>query len=75
MSGSAPQPLYVVGCASENVQPDGACSMPVWMPYHQPILPPLDLADGFLVAFAVVGCWVVGVKARLVFRAARAGHW
>lgn len=70
---SDPAPLYVVGCAAENVQQDGTCSLPVWMPYHQPILPPLDLADGTLVAGAIVLSWAIGLKARLVFRAARIG--
>ncbi|CAH0064536.1 hypothetical protein ARC63_07240 [Stenotrophomonas geniculata ATCC 19374 = JCM 13324] len=70
---SGPAPLYVVGCAAENVQQDGTCSVPVWMPYHQPILPPLDLADGTLVAGAIVLSWAIGLKARLVFRAARIG--
>lgn len=70
---SGPAPLYVVGCAAENVQQDGTCSVPVWMPYHQPILPPLDLADGALVAGAIVLSWAIGLKARLVFRAARIG--
>ncbi len=70
---SDPALLYVVGCAAENVQQDGTCSLPVWMPYHQPVLPPLDLADGTLVAFAIVAIWALGLKARLVFRAARIG--
>ncbi len=70
---SGPAPLYVVGCAAENVQQDGTCSVPVWMPYHQLILPPLDLADGTLVAGAIVLSWAIGLKARLVFRAARIG--
>ncbi|OBU68451.1 hypothetical protein A9K58_06460 [Stenotrophomonas maltophilia] len=70
---SGPAPLYVVGCAAENVQQDGTCSVPVWMPYHQPILPPLDLADGTLVSGAIVLSWAIGLKARLVFRAARIG--
>lgn len=70
---SDPAPLYVVGCAAENVQQDGTCSVPVWMPYHQPVLPPLDAADGTLVAFAIVAMWALGLKARLVFRAARIG--
>lgn len=70
---SGPAPLYVVGCAAEKVQQDGTCSVPVWMPYHQPILPPLDLADGTLVAGAIVLSWAIGLKARLVFRAARIG--
>lgn len=68
-------PLYVVGCAAESVQPDGTCAVPVWMPYHQPVLPPLSLADGALVAFAIVGVWAVGLKAKLVFRAARMGAY
>lgn len=68
---STPEPLYVVGCAAENIQQDGTCAVPVLMPYHQPILPPLSLADGTLVAFAIVGVWVIGLKARLAFRAAR----
>lgn len=67
--------MYVVACASANLQSDGTCTQPVVMPYHQPILPPLDLADGTLVAFAIVGCWAFGVKARMVFRAARVGHY
>lgn len=70
---SDPAPLYVVGCAAENIRPDGTCEVPVWMPYHQPVLPPLSLADGTLVAFTIVGMWAIGVKARLVFRAARIG--
>jgi len=70
---SEQETLYVVGCAAENVQQDGTCTAPVWMPYHQPILPPLSLADGTMVAFAIVALWAVGVKAKLVFRAARLG--
>ncbi|PTT59851.1 hypothetical protein [Stenotrophomonas sp. HMWF003] len=70
---SDPAPLYVVGCAAENIQQDGTCLVPVWMPYHQPILPPLSLADGTLVAFTIVSMWAIGLKARLVFRAARIG--
>lgn len=70
-----PQSLYVVGCAAENIQSDGVCAVPVWMPYHQPILPPLSLADGTLVAFAIVGMWAIGLKARIAFRAARMGSY
>jgi len=68
-----PAPLYIVGCAAENMQQDGVCSVPVWMPYPQQVLPPLDLADGTLVAFAIIGLWALGLKARLIFRAARLG--
>ena len=72
---SAPEPLYVVGCESANMQTDGTCTVPVWMPYPQQVLPPLDLADGTLVSFAIIGLWALGVKARLIFRAARMGHY
>lgn len=72
---SAPEPLYVATCATENAQTDGTCTVPVWMPYHEPILPALDLEDGFLVSFAIIGVWIIGVKAKLIFRAARIGHW
>jgi|APEBP8051072661_1049379.scaffolds.fasta_scaffold01728_10 hypothetical protein len=68
-----PEPLYVQGCAAEHMQPEGVCTVPVWLPYPQQVLPPLSLADGTLVAFAIVSVWAIGVKARLVFRAARTG--
>lgn len=71
MTDTAPQ--YVVACAAENMQTDGTCSVPVWLPYPQQVLPPLDLADGTLVAFSIVGVWAIGLKGRLVFRAARQG--
>lgn len=70
---SDPVPLYVVGCAAEGMRVDGTCSAPVWMPYPQPVLPPLSLADGTMVAFAVVSVWAIGLKARMVFRAGRMG--
>lgn len=63
--------MYVVGCAAEHVQQDGTCAVPVWLAYPQPVLPPLTLAEGTLVAFAIVSVWALGVKARLLFRAAR----
>lgn len=72
---SAPEPLYVVGCDAANMQTDGTCSVPVWMPYPQPVLPPLSLADGTIVAFAIVSLWALGVKAKLIFRAARPGNY
>ncbi len=73
MSESTPPPLYVVACESQHMQSDGVCAVPVWMPYPQQVLPPLDLTDGILVSFAIVGVWALGLKARLVFRAARLG--
>lgn len=70
---SEPAPLFVPTCAAENMQQDGTCTTLVWMPYPQQVLPPLTLADGTLVSFAIVGVWVVGLKARAAFRAARMG--
>lgn len=70
-----PAPMFVVGCAAENIQQDGTCTVPVQLPYPQPVLPPLDLADGSLVAFSIVGVWVIGLKARMVIRAARMGQF
>lgn len=67
--------LHVVGCAAQNLQQDGTCTVPVVMPYHQPVLPPLSLADGTLISFLIIGIWAFGLKARLVFRGARVGHW
>lgn len=72
---TAPDPLFVVGCAEANMQTDGTCLVPVWMPYPQQVLPPLDLADGTLVAFAIVGVWAIGLKGRLIFKAARTGGY
>lgn len=71
---SAPAPLYAAVCEVADTQSDGTCLHPVWMPYHQPVFPPLDLADGFLVSSAILVAWAVGVKAKLVFRAARQGY-
>lgn len=72
---ASPEPVYVIGCAARNLQQDGTCTAPVVLPYPEAVLPPLSIEDGFIVSVAVIGCWVVGVKAKLVFRAARAGHW
>jgi len=70
---TASVPMYIAACAAEHVQPDGTCLVPVWVEKPQPVLPPLDLVDGTLVAFAIVSVWAIGVKARLVFRTARNG--
>jgi len=67
--------MFIVGCAQENMQTDGTCTQPVWLPYPQQILPPLDLADGSLVTFAIISVWVVGLKARLIFKAGRTGGY
>lgn len=61
----------VAACLAEHTQPDGTCMSPVWVELPQPLLPHLDAADGTLVAFAIVSVWAIGLKAKLVFRAAR----
>jgi hypothetical protein len=45
------------------------------MPYPQQVLPPLSAADGTVVAFAIVSMWALGLKARLIFKAGRAGSY
>lgn len=73
---TTPAPRYLLTCAEADIQQDGTCATAlVWLPYPQPVLPPLDLADGTLVAFAIVSVWAIGLKARLVFRAARMGQF
>lgn len=73
MSSPSPETLFIRACASQHINSEGECTSEVWMPYPQQVLPPLDLADGTLVAFAIIGSWAIGLKARLAFRAARIG--
>lgn len=75
MDELTPDAMYVIACAAANVQPDGTCTQPVVMPYPQQVLPPLSLADGTLVAFSIVGVWAIGLKGRLMFKAARTGGY
>lgn len=65
---SAPVP-YVLTCQPENIGPDGVCTVPVWIEKPTPVLPPLTLAEGTQVAFAIVGVWTVGLVVRLYARA------
>lgn len=65
--------LLIQACTLENLSQEGVCMAPVWVEKPQQVLPPLSLADGTVVAFAIVAVWAVGLKARLVFRAARMG--
>ena len=72
---TTPATPYIQACTPENMQQDGTCSVPVWLPYPQSPWPVLDLADGTLVALSIVGVWAIGVTARLIFRAARMGNF
>lgn len=74
MSEPSPEHIYIAACPAGQLQSDGTCAVAmVWMPYPQPVLPPLTLAEGTLVAFSIVGVWAIGLKGRAVFRAARMG--
>ena len=59
---------YVLACEPENIGQDGVCEVPVWVEYPTPVLPHLTLAEGVQVAFAIVGCWTVGLVFRLYVR-------
>jgi hypothetical protein len=67
--------MLVLTCASGFDQVTGQCiGASVWVEipsYPQPVLPPLTLAEGTFISFAIVGVWTVGLKARLVFKASR----
>lgn len=67
--------MYVIACAAQHVQTDGTCTVPVAMPYHQLVLPPLTLAEGWMVAIAIASLWAIALKAKLIFRAARMGNF
>ena len=60
---------YVLSCDVANIQEDGSCSVPVWVPYPERVLAHLTLAEGTQVALAIVGCWTVGLCFRLYVRA------
>jgi hypothetical protein len=60
---------YVLACAVENITPDGTCAVPVWVQQPQPVLPPLTLAEGALVAFSIGSVWALGAWYRFIKRA------
>lgn len=62
---------YVLVCTAANVQPDGTCSVPVWIEKPSPLLPPLSFDEGVAVAFAIAGVWAVGLSLRVIWRAVR----
>lgn len=67
--------MHVLTCATGFNPVTGSCDgVSVWVEipsYPEPILPPLDIADGVIVSFAVISIWTLGLKFRLVVRAAR----
>ena len=63
--------VYVPSCTAENIQADGTCAVVVWIEKPEPVLPPLTLEQGTVIAFAIVSCWALGLCARLYFKAAQ----
>jgi hypothetical protein len=66
-----PDPVYIQSCAVQNIGTDGVCAVPVWIESPQPVLPPLTLAEGTQVAFAIAACWALGVVFRQFARVSR----
>lgn len=52
----------------------GQCSDPHWVDAPAGGLPPLTAGEGAQIAFAIVGCWALGLCGRLLFRTLR-GYW
>lgn len=67
--------MYVTACVSGFNETTGTCDGVVaWVEipsYPEPVLPPLTLAEGTAIAFAIVGVWTIGLAARLIFKASR----
>ena len=63
--------LYVPACEVQNIQKDGTCAVVLWVVKPDPVFPPLTLVEGTQVALAIVGCWTLGLCARLYFKAAQ----
>ena len=68
-------PVYLQACLPEHIDGQGVCTQPVWIEKPEPVLPPLTLAEGTQVAFAIAGCWAVGLVARLYFRAGQSQRY
>lgn len=66
-----PAPVYIQACLAEHITAEGVCTVPVWIEKPQPVLPPLTLAEGTQVAFAIAGCWALGVVFRQFARVSR----
>jgi len=60
--------VLVQACAAENLTGEGVCTVPIWVEKPEQVLPPLTLAEGSQIAFAIVGCWTVGLLLRMYAR-------
>ncbi len=63
--------VLVQACAVENIDGAGVCTVPIWVEKPEQVLPPLSLADGTQIAFAIVGVWTLGLCFRLYRRASQ----
>jgi hypothetical protein len=67
--------VYMQTCLPEHIDGEGVCMQPVWVEKPEPVLPPLTLEQGTVVAFSIVGCWTLGLIARLYFRVGQQGRY
>lgn len=68
--------MYVTSCVSGFNETTGTCDGVVaWVELPAqtaPVFPPLTLAEGTAIAFAIVGVWTLGLGLRLYIKASRA---
>ena len=68
--------MHVTTCVSGYNEATGACDGVVaWIELPaqpEPVLPPLTLAEGTAISFAIVGVWTLGLGLRLYIKASRA---
>jgi hypothetical protein len=60
--------VLVQACAVEHLTAEGVCTVPIWVEKPEQVLPPLSLAEGTVISFAIVSCWTVGLLFRLMAR-------
>jgi hypothetical protein len=67
--------MYVTTCVSGFNEAVGTCDGVVaWVQIPEqsaPLLPPLTLAEGTAISFAIVGVWTLGLGLRLYIKASR----
>jgi hypothetical protein len=64
----------ILACLDTTPAADGSCTPQAWIEAPQSPFPALSLEQGAVIAFAIVGCWTVGLVARLLIRAAQHGE-
>lgn len=63
--------VYVHACAADNITAQGECTATIWVEKPEQVLPPLTLAEGTAIAFAIAGIWTLGVIFRVYARTAK----